>query len=62
MAGVANSYVENARKLPVPNFLPTNDNYFHNVGDTAVLECAVENLGRKKVSANVCRPEEQGPE
>ena len=43
-------YIENARKLPVPTFLATNTNFFHHVGDTAVLECAVENLGRKRVS------------
>ncbi|XP_076444187.1 zwei Ig domain protein zig-8-like [Babylonia areolata] len=48
--GDANSYIENAKKLPVPEFLPTNPNFYHHVGDTAVLECAVENLGRKKVS------------
>ena len=49
-AGDANSYVEHARKIPVPHFLPTNANFMHDVGDTAVLECAVENLGGKQVS------------
>ncbi|KAL8622763.1 hypothetical protein ACOMHN_026884 [Nucella lapillus] len=42
--------MENAKKLPVPQFLPTNANFFHHTGDTAVLECAVDNLGRRKVS------------
>nr|KAG5706588.1 hypothetical protein BaRGS_028759 [Batillaria attramentaria] len=45
----ANSYIEDAKDIPVPKFLPTNANFFHHVGETAVLECAVENLNRKKV-------------
>ncbi|KAK7496896.1 hypothetical protein BaRGS_00011876 [Batillaria attramentaria] len=48
VTGEANSYIEDAKDIPVPKFLPTNANFFHHVGETAVLECAVENLNRKK--------------
>ncbi|KAL8575191.1 hypothetical protein ACOMHN_042501 [Nucella lapillus] len=50
IVGEANSYIEDAKKLSVPTFLPTQLHYQHTVGDTAFLECAVENLGKKSVS------------
>lgn len=49
VAGDANSYIQDAKALSVPRFLSTNTNVNKNVGDTAVLECAVENLGDKMV-------------
>ena len=48
--------MEGARKLQVPKFLSTNPNLYHNVGETAVLECAVENLGDRKVSCQTVFP------
>ncbi|XP_076465688.1 zwei Ig domain protein zig-8-like isoform X2 [Babylonia areolata] len=50
ITGSANSYVQDANKLSVPAFLPTQAHYQYTVGDTAVLQCAVENLGKKSVS------------
>ncbi|XP_025077204.1 uncharacterized protein LOC112553928 [Pomacea canaliculata] len=43
------NYVQEARPGVVPRFLSTNTNLNRHRGDTAVLECAVENLGDRQV-------------
>lgn len=41
--------MQEARPGVVPRFLSTNTNLNRHRGDTAVLECAVENLGDRQV-------------